>query len=88
MQKPYTTASTAATDTPRSRSYNTRSNPNYNQKSTVDLGLPKNTRLYNLQNTASVPHTESFTLNSYQIYQHVLNTINNTQKEILNTRNT
>ena len=42
VQKPYTTASTAATDTPRSRSYNTCSNiQNYNQKSTVDLGLPK-----------------------------------------------
>ena len=55
-KKPYTTASTADTDTPRSGSYNTRSNMQVTTKNLLLTSDYHNTRFTTCKNTISVPH--------------------------------
>ena len=64
MQKSYKTASTAATDTPRSGSYNTRSNMQVTTKNLLLTSDYQNTGFYYLQRYQISPtlNSESFTL--------------------------
>ena len=86
VQKPYTTASTADSDTPRSGSYNTRSNMQVTTKNLLLTSDYHNTRVYYLQKIPYQSHTtlgnsESFTLD----FNHTTNTniLKNTNKYLI-----